>query len=114
MRGRAPDLFLVAEAENRIVGYAVGEVERRGVERVGHVMNLAVASEWRRRGLAGMLLDELERRFAERGALSSYLEVRVSNTPAKNLYLKRGYFEAGYLPNYYRGEDGIAMEKPLP
>ncbi len=113
MRGRAPDLFLVAEAEGVVVGYAIGEVERRGVESVGHVMNIAIEPEWRRGGLAGMLLDEIERRFAAKGASTAYLEVRASNTPAKNLYRKRGYVEAGHLPNYYRDEDGIAMEKPL-
>ena len=113
MRGRAPELFLVAEAEGAVIGYAIGEVEKRGAERVGHVMNIAVALDWRRKGLAGRLLDELERRFSERGAAASYLEVRASNIPAKILYLKRGYVEAGHLPNYYRDEDGIAMEKPL-
>jgi ribosomal-protein-alanine N-acetyltransferase len=76
-------------------------------------MNIAVALNWRRKGLAGRLLDELERRFMERGAAASYLEVRASNIPAKILYLKRGYVETGYLPNYYRDEDGFAMEKPL-
>lgn len=113
MRGRAPDMFLIAEGDGAVIGYAIGEVESRGAERVGHVMNIAVAPEWRRRGLAGRLLDELEHRFAEKGASASYLEVRASNTPAKTLYQKRGYVEAGNLPNYYRDEDGIAMEKTL-
>lgn len=113
MRGRAPDLFIIAEAEGAVIGYAIGEVERRGARRVGHVMNIAVAPGWRRRGLAGRLLDELEFRFAEKGAAASYLEVRASNTSAKTLYKRRGYVEAGHLPKYYRDEDGIAMEKPL-
>ncbi len=113
MKGRTPDLFLVAEAYGAVVGYAIGEVERSGGERIGHVMNIAVASEWRRKGLGGRLLDELERRFAERDADTAYLEVRVSNAPAQSLYRKRGYKERGILPGYYRDEDGVAMEKPL-
>ncbi|MCX6648939.1 MAG: ribosomal protein S18-alanine N-acetyltransferase [Candidatus Bathyarchaeota archaeon] len=113
MRGRAPEFFLVAEAEGAVVGYAIGEVEWREGVRVGHVMNIAVADEWRRRGLAGRLLDELEGRFSERRAEFSYLEVRVGNTPAQSLYGKRGYVEVGRLSGYYRDEDGLAMEKPL-
>lgn len=113
MRGRAPELFLVAEAAGAVVGYAIGEVEWRGGVRVGHVMNIAVIDAWRHRGLAGRLLDELEGRFREGRAEFSYLEVRASNTPAKNLYRKHGYAEAGALPGYYRDEDGLVMEKPL-
>lgn len=113
MRGRAPDLFLVAESGGSVVGYAIGEVERREGVRVGHVMNVAVAEAFKRRGLAGRLMDELERRFRERHAEVSYLEVRVGNTPAKSLYRKRGYVEVSVLRGYYRDEDGLAMEKPL-
>ncbi len=113
MRGRAPDFFLVAESGGSVVGYAIGEVERREGHRVGHVMNVAVAEAFRRGGLAGRLMDELERRFRERRAEASYLEVCTSNTPAQSLYRKRGYAEVGKLPGYYRDEDGLTMEKPL-
>ena len=113
MKGRVPDLFLIAEMGSTVVGYAIGEVERSGGEKIGHVMNIAVATDWRRKGLGGKLLDELERRFKEKDADSAYLEVRASNAPAQSLYRKRGYKEAGILPGYYRDEDGVAMEKPL-
>jgi ribosomal-protein-alanine N-acetyltransferase len=113
MRGRAPDLFLVAEAEDTIVGYTIGEVKWRSGSKVGHVMNVAISETWRRRGLALRLLDELESRFRLRGAKSAYLEVRASNTSALKLYRKRGYIEIDSLPGYYREEDGLAMEKPL-
>ncbi len=114
MRGRAPELFLVAEAEGAIVGYAIGEIEWRDRIRIGHLMNIAVVEEWRRKGLATKLLEEIEGRFKERRAEVSYLEVRASNTPAQRLYAGRGYAITGRLPGYYRDEDGIAMEKPLP
>lgn len=113
MRGRAPDLFLVADADGEVVAYSIGEMEwRRGV-RVGHVMNIAVAEAWRRKGIAELLLDELERRFRERDAEFAYLEVRAGNESAQRLYRKRGYSDLGVLPRYYRDEDGLAMEKPL-
>ena len=114
MRGRAPDLFLVAEVDNVVIGYIIGEIEWRDSVRVGHVMNIAIVENWRRKGLANRLLNEIERRFAERQAKYSYLEVRASNTPAQNLYSKRGYAKVSLLPGYYRDENGLAMEKPLP
>jgi ribosomal-protein-alanine N-acetyltransferase len=113
MRGRAPDLFLVAEAEGEVVAYSIGEMEWMHGVKVGHVMNIAVAEAWRRRGIARRLLDEIEGRFTERGAEYSYLEVRVGNEEAQRLYRKRGYRDLGILPRYYKDEDGIAMEKPL-
>jgi len=113
MRGRAPDLFLVAEAEDTIVGYAIGEVEWKSGSKVGHVMNIAISEAWRRRGIAIRLLDEIEGRFRLCGAESAYLEVRASNTSARKLYRKRGYIEMGSLPGYYREGDGLAMAKPL-
>ena len=113
MRGRAPDLFLVAEVEREVVAYSIGEIEWMHGVRVGHLMNIAVAEACRRRGIAGRLLDELERRFRERNAEYSYLEVRAGNDKAQHLYRKRGYRDLGVLPCYYKNEDGISMEKPL-
>ena len=113
MRGRAPDLFIVAEAEGEVVAYSIGEIEWRQGVKVGHVMNIAVTEAWRRRGIARKLIDELEHRFRERGAEFSYLEVRVGNDSAQRLYRKRGYRDLGILPCYYKNEDGLAMEKPL-
>ncbi len=113
MRGRAPDLFIVAEFEGEVIAYSIGEIEwRRGVK-VGHVMNIAVTEVWRRKGIAGRLLDELEGRFKERSAKFSYLEVMVGNESAQQLYRKRGYRELGVLVRYYKDEDGLAMEKLL-
>lgn len=111
MRGRAPDLFLVADSSGSVFGYAIGEFERREGVKIGHIMNVAVIEVFRRRGLAGKLMDELERRFMDGRAEVSYLEVRVSNIQAQSLYRKRGYVEGGVLPGYYHDEDGLAMEK---
>jgi ribosomal-protein-alanine N-acetyltransferase len=111
--GRSPHLFLVATIRNRVIGYIISEIEQRNNERIGHIMNLAVDEEWRKKGVASRLMVEIEKRLFESGAVKSYLEVRTSNTAAQNLYRKHGYLVTGLLPNYYRSEDGIAMEKPL-
>ena len=113
MHGRAPELFLVADKGGEVIGYIVGEIELRDNDKVGHVLNIAVTESQQRKGFADALIDELENRFKDRGVKISYLEVRLGNTAAQNLYQKHGYHEVGLLPHYYRTEDGIAMEKPL-
>ena len=80
-----------------------------------HVLNVAVAPEARRRGVAGALLDEAEARAGARGARVAMLEVRRSNAPAIGLYRARGYREVAVRPRYYAedGEDALVMDKPL-
>ena len=111
MLERAPGLFLVAASDDEIVGYAVGEIEVRRGSLAGHVMNLAVEGSRRRRGVGQALLKELEARLTDKGVVLIFLEVRESNHSAQSLYLKNGYSITGTLPDYYRGEDGLVMEK---
>jgi ribosomal-protein-alanine N-acetyltransferase len=80
-----------------------------------HVLNVAVASEARRRGVARRILDRVEGTAREQGARVSMLEVRRSNQPAISLYLSLGYREVGVRPRYYSedGEDALVMDKEL-
>lgn len=59
-----PELFLVAIIKGEVVGYVMGEVENIGGW-VGHVVNIAVREECRRRGIGTKLMEEMERRFKE-------------------------------------------------
>ena len=91
-------LWLVAMDGERAAGYA-------GSQRVmdeADVMNLAVLPEYRRQGLAAALMEELIRQLAALSCTSLTLEVRASNMPARNLYEKLGFVQAGRRPNYYR------------
>jgi len=107
----ARDLFLVAELENRVVGYAIGVVTKWGE---GHVISLATHPDYRRRGVASALLSELLRKMKERGARVARLEVKVSNEAAINLYRRHGFKTAGVIKNYYpNGEDAYLMVKEL-
>jgi ribosomal-protein-alanine N-acetyltransferase len=76
-----------------------------------HVMNIAVAPDYRRRGVARMLLEHLfdaTQRDARRGYT---LEVRVSNTGAQKLYEQMGFKPRGLRRGYYTDnrEDAIIM-----
>ena len=80
-----------------------------------HVLNVAVAPEERRRGLARALMRQAEERARDHGARIATLEVRRSNAAAIELYRSMGYREVGVRPNYYadEGEDAIVMERDL-
>ena len=76
-----------------------------------HVMNVAVAPEWRRHGVATALLARLldeTRHDAQRGYT---LEVRVSNVGAISLYERFGFRPKGVRRGYYTDnrEDALIM-----
>ena len=76
-----------------------------------HVMNLAVAPGYRRRGIATSLLDRLFELTAADGRRGYTLEVRVSNTAAIKLYERVGFQPRGVRRGYYTDdrEDALIM-----
>jgi [ribosomal protein S18]-alanine N-acetyltransferase len=80
-----------------------------------HILNVAVAPEHRRKGLARMLMAETEKRAHVAKAALMTLEVRRSNQAALDLYREFDYRAVGVRPNYYvdEGEDAIVMVKEL-
>jgi ribosomal protein S18 acetylase RimI-like enzyme len=78
----------------RVLGFVVSRQTGSG-ER--EILNLGVARECRRRGIATELLQNEFRIW--RGAF--FLEVRESNLAAQNLYKGLGFVEIGRRPQYY-------------
>lgn len=103
---------LVAEEGDRIEAYLIARVIAGEAE----ILNLAVAPEIRRGGLGGRLLDRGLERLRKKGAERVWLEVRESNTAARELYLRRGFVDAGRRAKYYRApiEDALVLQLPLP
>ena len=86
--------FRVALRDNRIAGFLVS----RGLaDGESEVLNLAVAPEFRRQGIARDLVAAL---VAEDPG-KVYLEVRESNQAALNLYKSMGFEEVGKRQKYY-------------
>ena len=100
-------VYLVARSGVDIVGYG-GLMLVAGD---GHVTNVGVAPEHRRRGIATQLMLELARRALAEGAVALTLEVRVSNTAAQELYRRFGFAPAGVRKQYYSdsNEDALIM-----
>ncbi|HEY58890.1 MAG TPA: GNAT family N-acetyltransferase [Anaerolineae bacterium] len=83
---RDPDLFLVAEAEGRIIGAVMGGFDgRRGL-----IYHLAVDPAFRRRGIGSTLMAELERRLVAKGCLRAYLLVTEENQETMAFYRRLG------------------------
>jgi N6-L-threonylcarbamoyladenine synthase/protein kinase Bud32 len=99
--------WVVAESPWGLLGYA-GLMTTADE---GHVMNLAVRSDARGRGLGTALLSALVDEAGHRGLSRLTLEVRPSNAEAVALYERAGFRAVGRRPGYYSdsGEDGVIM-----
>ena len=109
LAGKPGALYLAAEVEGELVGYAgmwcfAGEA---------HIMNIAVTGARQRQGIGRALLLTLLQRSIQMGADFAYLECRPTNRHAIALYRKLGFRPYGRRPNYYRdtGEDALLMRR---
>lgn len=91
--GRDPDLFLVAESGEAIIGSVIGGFDgRRGL-----IYHLAVAASFRARGIGSALMDEVEARLRSKGCLKCYLLVMTDNLEAEEYYRKRDWQHMNYV-----------------
>ena len=63
----------------------------------------------RRQGIAKELLTYALRYMSKEGAVTSFLEVRESNTAAREMYRSFGYEETGRRKRYYKDNDEDAI-----
>lgn len=104
---------LVAERAEGICGHGVMMV-RAGE---AHILNLCVAAEARRHGIARDMLAELLDIAQRMAATNAFLEVRPSNHGAVKLYTDAGFHMIGQRPGYYPAafgrEDALVMARDL-
>ena len=92
-------LILVAVCEDDTVA---GYISMLNVVGEGQILNVAVRSAYRRRGIAGALVSEAMRQANLEFADTEFtLEVRESNMGARALYEKLGFVCEGIRPGYY-------------
>lgn len=105
---------LVAWINGEVAGFIIGSIESLGETKAGHVYTLDVVVKHRRKGVGLRLLKELEDILAKKNVKTCYLEVRLDNMAARELYQKQGYTEVAPLTDYYyKGIHGIRLEKML-
>lgn len=106
-------VVLIAQAPGgSLAGFAVASWTGPEAE----LESIAVAPAWQRRRVAHSLFMSLAAYLRGRLAESVFLEVRVSNRPARNLYRSLGFAEAGRRKAYYTDptEDAVVLRLDLP
>ena len=84
---RDPDLFLIAESDNELIGTIIGGFDGRR----GMIYHLAVAGAYRENGIGSQLLAEVEKRLQAKGCLKCYLLVLSENVEAAQFYEHHGW-----------------------
>jgi ribosomal-protein-alanine N-acetyltransferase len=115
-----PKIFTVAVADGEIVGYSMCRLEfgvsllKTSFARKGHVISIAVMQPHRGKRIGYALMEASLDRVKAEGASEMYLEVRVSNNVAVELYKKLGLAAVQISEGYYRdGESAYIMAKDL-
>lgn len=93
----APDPSTATPEEPALSGFLVA----RYLAPEWELENIVVAEDARRRGIGRQLLSALMARAREANSQFVFLEVRESNLPARALYEKAGFREAGRRKGYY-------------
>ena len=106
--GKPEAINLAALAENKVVGYSCCWV----VIDTAELGNIAVARQYQGRAVARKLLKATARACRKRKVSSIFLEVRVSNRRAIELYQCNGFEQIGTRREYYVHpvEDALIMK----
>lgn len=109
-----PRVFF-AVARRASSGHVAGYVIAWYVLDEGELANLAVAPGERRRGIGRVLLEAVIADALQRNVRDLYLEVRQSNTAARQLYAAHEFEEVGRRKAYYRSpvEDALILRRTL-
>lgn len=101
--------YYVAETDGKIVGYC----GIRNIAGEGEITNVAVAENFRRKGIARSLLEYMLKEAPSYGIGDCTLEVRAGNIAAIHLYESLGFKSEGIRPNFYDKpkEDALIMWK---
>jgi [ribosomal protein S18]-alanine N-acetyltransferase len=103
--------YLVAEVTGTVIGY--GGLLAAGDQ--SDVVTLAVAGRWQGHGIGAALLAGLLAEARRRDCREVFLEVRVDNLRAQQLYLSRGFEQVGIRRGYYQpsGADALVLRLDL-
>jgi ribosomal-protein-alanine N-acetyltransferase len=92
-----------------VIGFAVSRLAADEAE----ILSIAVAGNYRGRGLSRDLLLTHLGHLAGRGVRTVFLEVEENNQPARRLYQRAGFTVAGRRERYYREANGEQLNALL-
>jgi ribosomal-protein-alanine N-acetyltransferase len=103
----------VLEVDQRVIGFVLF-LSRVGE---GHILNICVHPDYQHQGYGRLLMDKVMAIADDEKLIVVYLEVRVSNRNAIQLYEKMGFKQLGVRKGYYPlsagREDGLVFAKDL-
>ena len=110
--GKSISHLWVLNSDGRVSGYICFWILENEIQ----LINIAVHPEKRRNHLGQFLLERMIQEGASKGVKTVWLEVRMSNSAARNLYSRLGFSGIGIRPKYYSetNEDALIMSLELP
>jgi ribosomal-protein-alanine N-acetyltransferase len=99
---------MVAEVEDKIVGFMVYELHKTRL----HLLNFAVAAAWQRRGIGTQMATKLVSKLSHQRRTRILLEVRETNLAAQLFFKKAGFRAVSVLRSFYDDtpEDAYVMQ----
>jgi [ribosomal protein S18]-alanine N-acetyltransferase len=99
---------MVAEHGERVVGFMIYELHKSRV----HVLNFAVARDYRRRGVGSQMVAKLIAKLSSQRRSRIVLEVRETNLAAQLFFRENGFRAVSVLRSYYEDtpEDAYLMQ----
>jgi ribosomal-protein-alanine N-acetyltransferase len=96
---------------NEVIGYLIYSCAADEID----ILNIAVSSKMRGKGVGNTLMGYLYQHAGELGGERIFLEVRPSNEEAIKFYEHLGFVKVGVRPGYYHdsGEDALVYSKDI-
>ena len=109
-KGKKHSHLYVAKLDDKVIGYIVFYV----FSGEGHILNIAIDTGYRRRGIGKYLLEFALEIIKKNDVEEVYLEVSVKNTAALELYKKYQFQVFGVRKRYYsNGDDAYVLRKEM-
>ena len=99
---------MVAEHDDRVVGFMIYELNKTRI----HVLNLAVAEDYRRRGVGTQMVSKLIGKLSDQRRTRIVLEVRETNLAAQLFFRSAEFRATSVLRSHYEDtpEDAYLMQ----
>jgi len=91
----------VTQIANRVVGYMIYELHKTSI----HIINLAVAEEYRRKGIGSLMVTKLKSKLSHQRHNRIVLEVQEKNLRAQLFFRDLGFSASTVLRDHYVKND---------